>query len=82
MISSYKVFFTPQCPKCPSIKAYLGKQDLKAELIDAATPEGLDEARKFNVANVPTVIFFDENVIILALQKINFNHAVISKICI
>ena len=61
MIKSYKLFFTLHCPKCPAVKAYLEKLDLKGEFIDAGTEEGLDEARKLNVADVPTVVFFDEN---------------------
>lgn len=52
------------CPKCPSVKQYLEnimpqKKDLTGEFINAATKEGLDEARKYKAMNVPTVIFLD-----------------------
>jgi len=61
MIKKYILFFTPTCPKCPFVKTYLEDKGLEKEWADAATPEGLEKAKEFNVMNVPTVIFFDEN---------------------
>ena len=49
------------CPKCPAIKEFIKGIKLKGEFIDAASAEGLEQARKYNVASVPTVLFLDEN---------------------
>jgi thioredoxin-related protein len=38
----------------------LGQKDITGSFIDASTPEGLNEARKYNVAAVPTVVFVDD----------------------
>lgn len=54
------LFFTPMCPKCPKVKEYMEDKGLEKEWVNAATPEGLEKAREFQVGNVPTVIFFDE----------------------
>ena len=61
MIKKFMLFFTPMCPKCPKIKAYMKDKNIEAELVDAATPAGLEKARKHNVASVPTVIFLDKD---------------------
>ncbi len=61
MIKKYMLFFTPMCPKCPKIKEYMEDKGLEKEWCDCATKDGLDNARKFEVGNVPTVIFLDEN---------------------
>ena len=60
MIKKYMLFFTPTCPKCPKIKEFMEDKGLEKEWADAATPEGLEKAKEFQVMNVPTVIFFDE----------------------
>ena len=60
MIKKYMLFTTPMCPKCPKIKEFMKNQDLEKEWMDAATPDGLENARKNNVSSVPTIIFFDE----------------------
>ena len=49
------------CPKCPAIKEFMKGINIKGEFIDAASAEGLEQARKYNVASVPTVLFLDEN---------------------
>jgi glutaredoxin len=48
------------CPKCPAIKDFMKKLDIKGEFIDASTPEGLEQARKYDVISVPTVLFLNE----------------------
>lgn len=60
MIKSYKIFFTPTCPKCPMVKKYM-KEDsgLNGVEVDASTEDGLEEAIKFGVNAVPTAIFFN-----------------------
>ncbi len=58
----YKLFTTKMCPKCPAMKEYMSSQDkIQGELVDASSPEGLDEARKFQVSAVPTVVFVDDD---------------------
>jgi thioredoxin-related protein len=61
MITRYKLFFTPSCPYCPTVKAHMKKVNMPGELIDASTPEGLKEAQKYEITKVPTVLFFDES---------------------
>ena len=61
MALSYKLFFTPSCPKCPAVKSFMKGVKMQGELIDASKPEGLEEARRHDVSTVPTVLFFDES---------------------
>ena len=56
----FKMFFTPSCPKCPSIKQFLKEKGLEGDFVDAATEEGFAEVQKYDVMNAPTVIFFDD----------------------
>ena len=57
----YKLFTTPLCPKCPAMKEFMAEQDkVQGEVVNAHTPEGLAEARKFQVSSVPTVVFVDD----------------------
>jgi len=60
MIKSYKLFTTPMCPKCPAIKEFMKGTDLEGEFVDATSADGLEQARKYKVGSVPTVLFFDE----------------------
>jgi len=60
----YKIFFTPMCPKCPAIKEFMKGTDIEGEFVDATTPEGLEQARKYEVISVPTVLFFDEDKVV------------------
>lgn len=55
----YKFFMTPMCPNCAEIKEFLQTIELKGEIIDATTDEGLKEAEKLNVMGVPMMIFLD-----------------------
>ena len=34
--------------------------DIKGEFVDAGSAEGLEQARKYNVISVPTVLFLDD----------------------
>lgn len=62
MISKYMLFFTPMCPKCPKVKAFMEDNTaLEKEWVDATTKDGLEKARHYKVSGVPTVIFFDEH---------------------
>lgn len=56
----YKLFFTPMCPKCPAIKEFMKGTDIEGEFVDATTPEGLEQARKYEIISVPTVLFLED----------------------
>lgn len=59
MIKSYKIFFTPTCPKCPMVKQFMKEESgLIGAEVDASTEDGLEEAIKFGVNAVPIVVFF------------------------
>jgi len=60
MIKTYKLFTTPMCPKCTALKEDMKSIQIEGEVVDATTPEGLEQARKYQVATVPTVLFFNE----------------------
>ncbi len=49
------------CPKCPSVKEFMKTVDIQGEEVDAATPEGLEQARKFNISTVPTAVFLEDD---------------------
>ena len=58
----YKFFYTSHCPRCPQVKKYLEqRKDIEGSWIAADTDEGLNEARKHQIMQVPTVIFFENN---------------------
>lgn len=59
-VTKLKLFYTPMCPKCPTIKGYLEDKEIEKEFVDAASPEGLKQAKEYGVSRVPTVLFFDE----------------------
>ena len=52
----FYLFTTQACPNCPKAKQLVTEKNPEAELVDASSPEGLDLARKFNVAQVPTLL--------------------------
>jgi glutaredoxin len=58
---TYKFFMTPMCPDCGEIKEFIKQQDIKGEIIDATVDAGLELAQKYEVTNVPTVVFLNEN---------------------
>ena len=54
-----KLFVTPACPKCKLIRDFIALAGMDADIIDCATPEGLNLARKLSVSTIPTIIFDD-----------------------
>jgi len=60
-MKSYKFFMTPMCPDCGEIKEFLEDIELKGEIIDAATDDGLEESQKLEVMGVPMMIFLDKD---------------------
>lgn len=60
-ISSFKLFTSQYCPKCPPVKSFLKNIHVVGEEIDVSTDLGINIARDFNVMSTPTIILFDEN---------------------
>ena len=56
-----KMFYSDTCPNCPPVKNYLTSLNLDVTMYNASTTEGLDEARKYNIMQVPTVLFINDN---------------------
>ena len=59
------------CPNCPIVKEFMKTVDLDGELLDASTPEGLQQAQKYDVAAVPTVLFFEGDELRSTCQSID-----------
>ncbi len=57
----YKLFTTPTCPNCPSVKEFMKTVDIPGEVVNAATMEGGVLAAKFGIMAVPTVLFFNKD---------------------
>ena len=51
---------TPMCPDCGEIKEFIKEKEIDGEIIDATLDAGLELAQKFDVSNVPTILFFNE----------------------
>ena len=56
----YKLFSTPACPNCHAIREYFKTVDIDGEDVNAASVEGLEQARKFEVSSVPTILFLED----------------------
>jgi len=57
----YKFFMTPMCPNCGEIKEFLKTVKAEGDIIDASTDEGLEEAQKYSVMGVPTMVFIGKD---------------------
>jgi len=58
-----KIFTQPLCPACPPAKE-LGerlKESVKIEYFDVSTPDGLAEARLYNIMSTPTLVLVEDN---------------------
>ena len=60
MAKKYLLFTTPSCPNCPSAKEPMKNSGLEGEMVDASQPEGLERAKQFEIMEVPTAVFLDE----------------------
>ncbi|MDP2691291.1 MAG: glutaredoxin domain-containing protein [bacterium] len=56
----FYLFTTSACPNCPRAKEVLASSKLNYSLIDASTTDGLNLARRFSVASVPTLLEVNE----------------------
>lgn len=79
-MKKYKIFTTPTCPNCPSVKSFLKSTNVEGEFIDASSKEGFELAKKFNVNSVPTVIFFNDDVEIIRTHSLEETQNEINKI--
>lgn len=71
MAIKYKLFTTPTCPNCPSVKEFMKTLDIPGEVVNAATMEGSVLAAKFGIMAVPTVLFFNqENEVVEKAQSV------------
>ncbi len=68
-MKKYKLFTTPTCPACPMVKEFMQEIDIEGMHINAASPEGAEEAAKYEIKSVPTVIFLHENDEVAAIAK-------------
>lgn len=60
-MKTLKIFTQPLCPACPPAKE-LGerlKQSVKIEYFDVSTPDGLAEARLYNIMSTPTLVLVE-----------------------
>jgi len=64
MSKTFLLFTTSFCPKCPSAKKMLDGAGIKYEYVNASTPEGLEKARKYGIAHVPTLVVLEEGKVI------------------
>ncbi len=55
------LFVRASCPACPAAKAAAAKTGLPVRLIDADSPEGLEEAARASVYATPTALLIDGN---------------------
>jgi glutaredoxin len=68
---NFLLFTTPICPRCPAAKKLLEEKKIKYELIDASKPHGLEMARKFQVAQVPTLIVLKKGKVLAAAHNVD-----------
>ena len=59
-MTTYQLFTTPTCPNCPAVKEFMKTISLTGTTVDAATPEGREQAMVLEIYAVPTVVFFDD----------------------
>lgn len=58
-----KIFTQPICPACPPAKE-LGeklKNLIDVKFYDVSTPDGLAEARLYNIMSTPTLVLVEDN---------------------
>jgi hypothetical protein len=69
LIKNYKLFTTPTCPVCPKIKEYMQTVEIEGQHINAASPEGAEEAARYGLKSVPAVLFFDEKAELFTIAR-------------
>ena len=61
MAKKFLLFTTQSCPKCPAAKKLLEQKEVDYVLVDASSPEGFDEAKKFQISQVPTLVILEDD---------------------
>ncbi len=61
MTKKFILVTMPACPSCPAMKEFMKECGMEGDFVDAATPEGLDVARRYSVKNAPTAIFLEDD---------------------
>lgn len=51
-----KVFTSERCPPCKILKKILREKKVEFEEVNIDTPEGLEEARRYDIRALPTII--------------------------
>ncbi len=64
----FKLFYSETCSKCPPIKDYMADIDFRVESFDIGLPEGLEEAQKYNISSLPSVVMLDEDENVLEMS--------------
>lgn len=59
MIESFIVFTAEHCPGCGPVKDFLRKTSISGKIMDIAHAEGAEQAIRFAVRSLPTVVFLD-----------------------
>jgi ribonucleoside-triphosphate reductase len=71
-ISHYVLFYSPNCPNCPSAKAFVKDLGFEGQMVDVSTEEGFNLANKYNIFSVPSIVLFDaDNSIIKICCSLN-----------
>lgn len=56
---TFKVFFQPNCHKCPAVKNYLLTLGMEGESINAL--EHMEDCSNLGISSTPTVLFYDDS---------------------
>lgn len=79
MMKKFLLFSTPMCPNCPAAKQLLEEKGVEFESVDASQPEGLDKARKYEIAQVPTLVVLEDDKLVSSAFGIDAIKEEISK---
>ena len=80
MPKTFLLFTTSFCPKCPAAKKLLDSKEIKYELANALTPEGLEKAKKYEISQVPTLLVLEDGKVVGKAHDIDEIEIEIKKI--
>ena len=75
MAIKVELFYSPICPHCPEAKRILLEvlegvdQEFSVEEVNVFSPEGLERAKKYDIASVPAMVIENKYKIIGVPQK-------------
>jgi hypothetical protein len=67
--NNYILFTTTFCRNCPQVKEYV-KNNIKIPGKEIDVSNDLDIAKKYNIMSVPTIIFFNNDIIVFEAHNI------------